>query len=903
MESALSTIIASLTGLAQLGAFRNRLMQELHQDLTRALVWPFVPRQMLENARIGQLFEEIEEYLRISGPQQIRAYERARETLEKYRDEAERHGTTYSRRFLAGVAEKLLILSTEHLHKTGIAEPALLEVIASEKKYPFHLVNQKIDAWLEVRNRGPGYAFSVDLALLPYSEEVKISRPELHLGDLEPGALIAIQIPIISSAPQKAVSFLAELKWVNYDSKRGSFECELPLKNQRSDIDWENVAKQEPYSLEPVESEAEFVGREEITNLLLRIAQARKITSAYVYGQKRVGKTSIAKVLADSLVRAQPENFVVLYVQGGDYVHPDPSTTIEQLGQRICREIIRANRSFEGLEIPEFHGALSPLVPFLDTVSNIAPNLRFLFILDEFDELPVDLYQRGPVGDAFFLTLRAISGRAPFGFVLVGGENMSNIMTFQGDRLNKFRGVRVDYFDRELHWSDFEELVRRPVSRWFEISDQALTLLYQESAGNPYFTKLIAGELFNLMVNRRDCHVTTSEVQEAVRNALLSVSANSFEHFWRDGILATGAQAELVSLRRRRVLLALAAAFRERDRVRFEDIRNQPYMADIDNQVLLQELGDFERRQIILRQNDHYDIKVGLFKKWLVSRGVSELIASFGDLDEVLKRKQQEEEAFVRSEEIVAVCQGWGLYRGRKITEDHVRTWLRQFGDNLAQRLMFKILCNLRFYTADKIRAKLKEAYGIVVRGLATRLESGRRRRADILVSYLDMVGKSGALYAKLFADENEIYVDNVIERSKLGSAIKSRADLQAVVFVDDFIGTGQSVVDYFGQLNSECGQLIRESRLKFYFVAVCGFQSAQARVQQALEDLGLPVSVHVCDLLDDADKCFAPCSRLLPSAAERDRAMNIAYEKGVNLEKRNPLGFGDCQAAWSWSS
>lgn len=98
--------------------------------------------------------------------------------------------------------------------------------------------------------------------------------------------------------------------------------------------------------------------------------------------------------------------------------------------------------------------------------------------------------------------------------------------------------------------------------------------------------------------------------------------------------MATGAQAELVSLRRRRVLLALAAAFRESDRVRLENIRNQPYIADIYDHVLLQELGDFERRQIILRQEDHYDIKVGLFKKWLVSRGIRELIASFGELDE-----------------------------------------------------------------------------------------------------------------------------------------------------------------------------------------------------------------------------------------------------------------------------
>jgi hypothetical protein len=897
VESSLSTIIASTTGTTQLGTFRNRFMQELHRDLTKALVWPFVPRELCEKARIGELFGALEEYLGTSGAKQLSAYERARETLEKYRSEAEQYGTTYSCRFLAGVAQKLLILASDHIHESGVDEPARLEIVPTEKKYPFHTVNQIIDVRLQARNSGRGYAFSTKLTVLPSSEKVEIQRSQLYLGDLVPGALLTLEIPTVLSAPQKDVSLLAELNWVNYDSKPSSLIFELRLLGQRSDIDWDEVARQEPYSLEPVETKADFVGREEIVNLLLRLTQAKKVTSAYVYGQKRVGKTSIVKVLADSLVRTQPESFAVMYVHGGDYVHPDPLTTIEQLGQRICRDIVRASRSFEGIEIPEFHGALSPLAEFLDAISHIAPLRRFIFILDEFDELPVDLYKRGPVGDAFFLTLRAISGKGPFGFILVGGENMSNIMTFQGDRLNKFRAVRVDYFDREQHWPDFEALIRRPVSPWLEISEQALTLLYQESAGNPYFAKLIASEVFSLAVSRRDCHVTASEVQEAVRNALQHVSANSFEHFWRDGILATGAQAELVSVQRRRVLLALANAFRQKDRVQLEDIRNQPYVAHMDDHSLLRELGDFERRQIVLRQDSHYDIKVGLFKKWLVSSGVRELITSFGDLDEILKRKQQEEKAFVRSEEIVAVCQTWGLYRGRKISEDHVRTWLRQFGDNLAQRLMFKILVGLRFYTADKIRAKLKEAYGIVSRGLTTRLENGRRRRGDILVSYLDRVGKSGALYARLFADENEIYVDNVIERDKLAGAFKGRSDLQAVVFVDDFLGTGQSAAEYFAQLDEECGELIRKSGLRFYFVAVCGFQSAEARIQQALDKMGLPVSVHVCDLLDDKDKCFDEHSRLFPETTERNYAMNMAYEKGAMLEKRNPLGFGDCQA------
>ena len=58
----------------------------------------------------------------------------------------------------------------------------------------------------------------------------------------------------------------------------------------------------------------------------------------------------------------------------------------------------------------------------MDDVLRTVPELGVVLILDEFDELPLDLYKRGPVADAFFLTLRSISSRSRISFVLIGGE-------------------------------------------------------------------------------------------------------------------------------------------------------------------------------------------------------------------------------------------------------------------------------------------------------------------------------------------------------------------------------------------------------------------------------------------------------------------------------------------------
>jgi hypothetical protein len=142
----------------------------------------------------------------------------------------------------------------------------------------------------------------------------------------------------------------------------------------------------------------------------------------------------------------------------------------------------------------------------LESVARIVPEFKILFILDEFDELPIDVYKRCPIGDTFFLTLRSISAKANFGFLLVAGEKMEFIISTQGDALNKFQPVRIDYFDNPQ--SDFKDLVRKPVVKWnIEVSDRAVYELYQQTGGNPYFTKQICGELFKLIVNRRDGHI------------------------------------------------------------------------------------------------------------------------------------------------------------------------------------------------------------------------------------------------------------------------------------------------------------------------------------------------------------------------------------------------------------
>lgn len=97
-----------------------------------------------------------------------------------------------------------------------------------------------------------------------------------------------------------------------------------------------------------------------------------------------------------------------------------------------------------------------------DTLFQNSPEKKFVFVLDEFDEIDPDLYRFGALAEAFFSNLRTLSSKQNVAFLLVGGEKMPFVMSAQGDQLNKFVSERLDYFSRAEEWADFVKLVCKP---------------------------------------------------------------------------------------------------------------------------------------------------------------------------------------------------------------------------------------------------------------------------------------------------------------------------------------------------------------------------------------------------------------------------------------------------------
>lgn len=895
IEEDIFTFIESIEDLSRLQYIRQTFMQKIHSPLNSAVVVPFLPRQLLE-ARLDNIFTVVDEYLKEESPKSVQLFEVAKDNLQKYANEANEFGTKYSKKILAGLAEKLRVLITSHFNGNPMSKPAHLNAEKMEKKYPLHVVGTIINISFIIQNPGPGYAFNTCVTITT-SNNLITDTDERYLGHMEPGYM-NIDIPAKVSRRKKNAEVLIGLVWSNYDGSKGNYETVLDLESQKTNVDWEYLKGLDPYSLEPITDEKELVGRNEVLSRLLSKIKNRNIGSSYIHGQKRVGKTSIVRTLESRLMNVPTTDINVIYLEGGDYIHPEPGKTVENLGKIISEEVQRSDMRISHLELPVFNNALAPLGEYLRLVQTIIPDYRLLIILDEFDELPSELYKTGITGDSFFLTIRSISGKPSFGFILVGGEKIPHIISSQGDKLNKFDAIRVDYFDKKEYWTDFQSLVRKPVDTWFEISDDALVALYEETSGHPYFTKLICRALFYIMVQRRDSHVTRKEVEEATKIALRQAATNSFKHLWDDDIV--GEYRELKSIERQKTLLAFSEATRTYGNVNTdvdkESIVNCARDYGITDIVVETCLRDFVNRDVLILTKGLYSSKIRFFSKWLMESGVSEIISTLPVVDPVILEKRKQEEDTIASLEIVEVATRWGSYRGRAISEDKIRAWLNQYENRREQRLMFEVLKGVTFYNRDTIRRKMKEAHGIVTRGLLHSI-TGRRRRRDIIVSYLDQVGKSGAQYAKLYAEENEIFQENVVERNKLSDFIRKHRSVQALVFLDDFIGTGGSANSYFEIIADECGDTLRNSKMKVYLIAICGFSNAIGKIEKKLKELNLDIQPHLCDVLDESAKCFSDESSIFTDSSDRKRAEDIASSYGIRLQKRAPLGYGDCQA------
>ncbi|MHB1220335.1 MAG: phosphoribosyltransferase-like protein [Alphaproteobacteria bacterium] len=766
-----------------------------------------------------------------------------------------------------------------------------------QKRYPMHEPNRQIQVVVPLRNSGPGMAIDVRVSAASETDGIQLNSENVILGNVQPGAF-AVTLDATILAPSERFLGLLNVEWGEIGNpNRFSEMFEFGVIAQSSVIDWRSLEYYTPYSTEVARGES-FIGRVEKVRHLSAKLLRRPMEPFYITGQKRVGKTSLALAAAEyAKTNASQNSLDYHYILWGAVAHVDPSISLRQLGESVENFILKSLP--DGLNIPKgnYDGSLAALIRLSETAARIAPNRTYVIILDEFDEIHQELFLQGNLAETFFANLRALSRCDNICVVLIGGENMPFIMDRQGQKLNNYSRINLSYFDRTAEWSDFQLVVRTPTNGVLNWHEDAISEVFNITNGNPYFTKIVCAGVLRSAISNRDADVTAREVSRATEAEISVLGTNSFVHLWQDGVLKSAQEREPDILRRMRVLVALARCLRQGLPTTAVNIATSKASASLSDAEISPVLNDFIRREVLREEDRSYVFGLPIFRMWLVDVGVSQLIADA--LNEELANSvlAEENKAVVRSEELVKLCNLWPTYRGKHTGTDEIKAWYQQVESPVDQRILFKLLARTRFFSEALVRERVRSVHSFLRPSFpefTIRKSSARRR--DIILTYLDGDGKSGASHASVYAEENGMAAECVISQvdfsSRFAAHEKQFGPISGVIVVDDIAATGRSLMSNVGKFLEENAGILKS--IKVRIVTLAATATAQSVLTKDMEKFnGFDVEFRTCEVLEQNVFAFPTGMTVWSSANEAARAKALCTDLGSAIYKNSPLGFG----------
>ncbi len=884
--------------LSEIRGFRNELMRALQDPAVNAVITPFLTEDIAGD--LNRTLRAVEGAGRLQTPEDLTRYHAAHHRLSELRDTAVTQDNAYADRFIDRPATAISDALTEAFAASPLSRPARLRLKATDKRYPLHRVGDTLNLSFEVVNLDQGPAFDVTLTLEGSEAVAPVDQADLILGGVAAeGRRVSVPSRVLASNVGADLDYL--LAWRNSDGTEASEIGEVHVSAQAADIDWGGLAKENPYPNKAISDPERLAGRKTLLRQLEALATGPEVGSTRISGQKRVGKSSLVRSLQAKLARLPDAPLLVAYVDANKLgIEEDqPKDAVAAVMRAVSREIIRCSSRLRAVQVPDYSVSLQPFSEFLDEVRFLEPDRQILVIVDEFDELPNAAFERGGPGDPMFKALKSLSSEGECGFFLVGGESLELALSRQGDRLNAFGEIHVDYLGQDER-ADFHDLVTRPVSAYLDFESVAVDDLYDRTGGHPFFTLLVCRQILEQARSRADAHITTTEVASAYRNALEAAPASTFAHIWFDHIFDTSEGENVVADRRIRLLLAWASCFRGAGGPIEESIVDAAREYELERSVCREELRSLVNRKLLRIEDGSYRATSRFFEDWLREFGSEKIRAEQPEMASLKRYAEKEDARRIRAHELVELTQPWPQFLYSTIGPEEVRAWLEQFGESDNQRLALALLQNLEFFPVRRVREAFIELHRLARRDtredLTTRNQLKQRKRRDFVVAYMESDGKSASTMAQHYADANNISRECVtaVERA---SGLIEKHEVQRLVVVDDFIGTGRTACSRMQERSEGIRRAAEATGREVLLAVVCGFEEGVVRVQEEIDEIQLPMVLAVDTKLDRSSSAFDESSPIFESSEDRLVARRLVEEFGREMGSDEPLGTGDLQA------
>jgi hypothetical protein len=878
--------------LKQTPAFRNAIQRRLNGRAGSVLLRPFVPRAAVD-APLSRLFDAAEAMSSTEAHDPDAAYAGLGEALVECEAAVDNLDMHFARVTVGSVASAISTVATRSIELSR--PPAHIVATIDPRPLPLRESGVTCDIVLRLENDANVGATQITAVLSADEAQITIPGEPVLIEALKPRAAVPRAIPftVLNGAPDLRLD--VRVTWQNPDHSSGSDVFSMVVPAQAADIDWDSIVAVQPFAPYPVEDAGALVGRGQLLKQLELQFASVPLGNMYVTGQRRVGKTSLVRVLTQQL-RSSNDGLLVASVEMGEVRQEGGKETISHLGSALARKLIRAAGLTDAVDVPRFDGSLAPLNELIDELRELDDQWTFLLVIDEFDELPDEMFRRSGPGDAMFLPMRSLAQKPHVGWILVGGERMPYIRDEQATRLNTFSETKVDYLAfveegvrDDAESGNFASLVRHPLPEGLEVTDEAVGQIHAVTLGNPHFAKALCAGVYEDAVRRKDALIQRRDIDNGVHFLSGQSDVELFAHFWEDGIFSNdGEDRRRVELERRHVLVAVAESLRA-GRSEPDRVAGAAEKLELTRATVKRTLNDFLRRGVLADEAGQIVPKVPLFAEWLEDEGAYQLAPKGITERAEGEFKAADEAATVRSSEISRMLKQWRgfKYRGESVSREDVVQWLNQFDNPVEQRLMFRLLERVRTFTEAEILESLRRLNRLISHEGHIALDKSQRTLTHVIVAGIGDSGTSGQAIAYKYRQANNIRQRNVVGVGEIRARLTKDDAIRAVVLVDDFIGSGKTVAETLAQIGD-----VKRPDVQFFMFAVSGIPDALGELERDSSAAALGLRVEVAHPLTPSHRPFTAESTVFKNEDEQAKAERVVRQFGSRLVPAMPLGF-----------
>ena len=349
----------------------------------------------------------------------------------------------------------------------------------------------------------------------------------------------------------------------------------------------------------PVGNSPVFVGRADILREVRRVVHDHQENAIVLYGQRRIGKTSVLQELEARLPK-QEAYYPILF---------DLQDKAEWSLGRLLRELAHQISSFLKLAPPDLGD--EPETTFRqvwlpDVLNNLPTDASLVLLFDEFDVLAnLDSEQAGA---AFFPYLRDLLNTNPIHLncVFAMGRNIDDLTSIAWSLFKDVPAEIVSLLSHEetvqlIHLSQTNQTVN-----WS--NDEAVENIWQLTNGHPFLTQALCSHIWDRLHNKNPDEaptVTSKDVEEAIPDTL-STRRNNLEWLW-DGLPPAG-----------RVVASTLASVGARI---ITDIQLEELLRKSGVQIIIRELQNAPRLlqewDLIELADGGYRFRVELLRRWI----------------------------------------------------------------------------------------------------------------------------------------------------------------------------------------------------------------------------------------------------------------------------------------------